>query len=148
MTKPWATDAERAVLTYFLPENIVITNRSVQLAANSLFHCNFKVGFLHYSFYVEQYRINWSIWCKTGTAGKDGKGAFRAHKYSHTALDFIKNSFRFVHKTWSTVCDIPHLKKHIYGVFFIVALCIFKSAQFTHQQMHYLLTWLKVLNLH
>jgi len=33
-------------------------------------------------------------------------------------------------------------------IFFIVALCILKSAQFTHQQMHYLLTWLKVLSLH
>jgi len=31
---------------------------------------------------------------------------------------------------------------------FIVAPCILKSAQFTHQQMHYLLTWLKVSNLH
>jgi len=32
--------------------------------------------------------------------------------------------------------------------FFIVAPCILKSTQFTHQQMHYLLTSLKLLNLH
>jgi len=31
VTKPLATDAERAVLTHFLPENIVITNHSVQI---------------------------------------------------------------------------------------------------------------------
>jgi len=31
---------------------------------------------------------------------------------------------------------------------FIAAPCILKSTYFTYQQMHYLLTWLKVLNLH
>jgi len=31
---------------------------------------------------------------------------------------------------------------------FIVAPCILKSKQFTHHQMRYLLTLLKVLNLH
>jgi len=45
---------------------------------------------------------------------------------------------------WNTWCSL-----HIYEVLmFIFALCILKSTQFTHQQMHYLLTWLKVLNLH
>jgi len=37
--------------------------------------------------------------------------------------------------------------QHCSFVIFIVAQCILKSTQFTHQQMHYLLTWLKVLNL-
>ena len=38
----------------------------------------------------------------------------------------------------------------LFGVFLIVAPCILQSTQFTHQQMHYLLTltWLKVLILH
>ena len=31
---------------------------------------------------------------------------------------------------------------------FIVAPSILKSTQFTHKQMHYLLAWLRVLNLH
>ena len=30
--------------------------------------------------------------------------------------------------------------------FFILASCILKSTYFTHQQMHYLLSWLKGLN--
>ena len=34
------------------------------------------------------------------------------------------------------------------NMIFIVAPCILKSTQFTHQPLHYLLTWLKVLNLH
>ena len=33
------------------------------------------------------------------------------------------------------------------NIFFIVVQCILESTQFTQQQMHYLLTWLKVLNL-
>ena len=168
MTKPWATDAERAVLTYFLPENIVITNHSVQLTANSLFRCSFKVGFLHSSFYVERYRSNWSIWYKTVITGKDGKGAFlRTQIFSHcfrlpwpcfvskvlssyilTLLWillnirfnlFTKHDRQFVtYRTW----------KSTLWPFFIVAPCILKFTQFTQQQMHYLLTWLKVLNLH
>jgi len=33
-------------------------------------------------------------------------------------------------------------------IIIIVAQCILKSTRFAHQQMQYLLTWLKVLNLH
>jgi len=40
------------------------------------------------------------------------------------------------------------VSKLISTFFLIVAPCILKSTQFTHQQMHYLLRWLKVLNLH
>jgi len=37
--------------------------------------------------------------------------------------------------------------QQLFIFFFIVPPCVFKSTQFTHQQMHYLLTWPKVLNL-
>jgi len=47
------------------------------------------------------------------------------------------------HKSWITLCkQVPW--DHIIS---IVAPCILKSSHFTRQQMHYLLTWLKVLNL-
>jgi len=38
--------------------------------------------------------------------------------------------------------------KFIIIIIIIVAQCILKSTRFAHQQMQYLLTWLKVLNLH
>jgi len=43
---------------------------------------------------------------------------------------------------------VLYVKILITFIISIVAPCILKSTQFTHQQMHYLLTWLKVLNLH
>jgi len=60
-------------------------------------------------------------------------------KPRQTTFDFPKNGVWYKNRcAYETDVSIKH-------VLLIVAPCILNSAYFTHQQMHYLLTWLKVL---
>jgi hypothetical protein len=48
-------------------------------------------------------------------------------------------------ETFSLSPTLDIFSGHFKQFFFIVAPCILNSTSFTHQKMHYLLTWLKVL---